>query len=208
MNNSTQYGFHIDTQKCSGCKTCQISCKDKNDIDIGPLLRRTYKYGGGSFQEVADGVYINDVFAYYVSISCNHCNTPVCVKSCPTGAMHKRREDGLVDIATDLCIGCSSCARACPYDAPQLDTRRKVMTKCDGCKDRIALGKKPSCVESCPQRALDFDTIDILEQKYPEAVRGEANPLPSSSITDPNLLITVNRYNDRSDGSIQNINEV
>ncbi|MEZ9236780.1 DMSO/selenate family reductase complex B subunit [Shewanella sp. 10N.286.52.A9] len=208
MTELTQYGFHIDTQKCSGCKTCQVACKDKNDLDVGPLWRRTYKYGGGSFQEVSDGVFTNDIFAYYVSISCNHCNNPVCVKACPTGAMHKRREDGLVHVATDLCIGCNSCARACPYDAPQLDTQRKVMTKCDGCADRIADGLKPSCVESCPQRAIDFDKIDILEVKYPNAVIGDVKPLPSSSITNPNLLITVNRHSSRSDGSIQNENEI
>lgn len=208
MTESTQYGFHIDTQKCSGCKTCQVSCKDKNDLDLGLLWRRTYKYGGGSFQETSKGVYTNNIFAYYVSISCNHCNTPVCVKSCPTGAMHKNKDNGLVTIESSLCIGCSSCAKACPYDAPQLDNQRKVMTKCDGCMDRLEAGLRPICVDSCPQRAIDFVTMDKLVTKYPEAVMGNIKPLPSNSITNPNLLITVNRFNNRSDGLIQNKNEV
>jgi len=208
MTKSTQYGFHIDTKKCSGCKTCQISCKDKNDLDIGLLWRRTYKYGGGNFHEISEGVFTNDIFSYYVSISCNHCNEPVCVKACPTGAMYKRREDGIVKVMTDLCIGCESCARACPYDAPQLDRYRKIMTKCDGCLDRLTKGLNPICVESCTQRAIDFDTMDNLKAKYPDAVLGDIKPLPSSGITSPNLLITVNRFNNRSDGVIQNLNEV
>ncbi|TCN80985.1 DMSO/selenate family reductase complex B subunit [Shewanella fodinae] len=203
MTEEVQYGFYFDNSKCTGCKTCHIACKDRmvgklrgnDDIQTngvanlpGILWRRVYEYGGGVWSENGNGSYEQDVFAYYVSVGCNHCSSPVCVKACPTGAMHKRKADGLVLVEESLCIGCGSCSRACPYDAPQMDTERKVMTKCDGCYDRLAEGKKPVCVEACPLRALDFDTMENLRAKYGD---GDAHiaPLPSASITHPNLLI-------------------
>jgi len=211
MSNNIQYGFHVDASKCTGCKTCQISCKDRKDLPVGINWRRVYEYGGGQWTEHGDGTVSQNVFAYYMPIACNHCSEPVCVKACPTGAMHKRREDGLVHVAADLCIGCESCARACPYDAPQIDKDRKVMTKCDGCFERLAEGKQPSCVESCPMRAIDFGPMEELMAKYPGAISPAVAPLPQSSITTPNLLITPNRHSRPSgdtDGEVLNYAEV
>ncbi|MEC4728659.1 dimethylsulfoxide reductase subunit B [Shewanella sp. D64] len=207
---NTQYGFYFNAAKCSGCKTCHVSCKDRSDLSIGQNWRRVYEYEGGNWQELADGTFENNAFAYYMSVGCNHCNEPVCVKACPTGAMYKRREDGLVHIATELCIGCNSCAQACPYDAPQLDQNKKVMTKCDGCSDRLAEGKKPSCVESCPLRALDFDTMENLQARYGDG-DGHIAPLPPESITSPNLIIKAHKDGQSTSnglGSIVNHSEV
>lgn len=207
---NTQYGFYFNSSKCSGCKTCHVSCKDRSNLSIGQNWRRVYEYEGGSWQDMADGTFENNAFAYYMSVGCNHCNEPVCVKACPTGAMHKRREDGLVHVAAELCIGCNSCAQACPYDAPQLDQHRKVMTKCDGCYDRLAEGKKPTCVEACPLRALDFDTMENLVKKYGDS-DGHIAPLPSASITSPNLIIRAHKDGQpvtAGVGSIVNSSEV
>lgn len=90
-----QYGFYFDSTKCTGCKTCQVSCKDEKDLDLGPKFRRVYEYGGGSWAK-QDGIWTQNIYSYYLSISCNHCSNPTCVAGCPTGAMHKREEDGLV----------------------------------------------------------------------------------------------------------------
>ena len=225
MTQPTQYGFYVDSTKCSGCKACHVSCKDRQSNEIrnnsnpegntlpaleGVTWRRVYEYGGGEWTKGNNGCFEQNVFAYYMSIGCNHCSEPVCVKACPTGAMHKRREDGLVHVAQDLCIGCESCARACPYDAPQIDRERKVMTKCDGCFERIAEGRKPVCVESCPLRALDFDTMENLRAKYGDG-DGHIAPLPSSSITSPNLIIKANvngRPAGSGEGQILNLSEV
>ncbi|RTR38132.1 dimethylsulfoxide reductase subunit B [Shewanella canadensis] len=225
MTQSTQYGFYVDSTKCSGCKACHVSCKDRQSNEIrnnsnpegnalpaleGVTWRRVYEYGGGEWTKGNNGCFEQNVFAYYMSIGCNHCSEPVCVKACPTGAMHKRREDGLVHVASELCIGCESCARACPYDAPQIDRERKVMTKCDGCFERIAEGRKPVCVESCPLRALDFDTMDNLRAKYGDG-DGHIAPLPSPGITSPNLIIKANRNGQPAsggEGKILNLSEV
>ena len=163
-----------------------MSCKDEKDNSLGIHFRRVYEYGGGDWQQV-DGLWQNNTFTYYLSISCNHCEQPTCVQGCPTGAMHKREQDGLVVVNQDVCIGCRYCEMRCPYGAPQYDQQKKVMSKCDGCYERVAEGLKPVCVESCPQHALDFDEIGKLREQYGD----ERNiaPLPNSQLTKPNIVI-------------------
>ena len=203
-----QYGFFVDSVKCTGCKTCSVSCKDEKDQDIGPKFRRVYEYGGGIWKK--DGnTWTQDVFNYYLSISCNHCDEPTCVAGCPTGAMHKRKEDGLVVVNQDACVGCRYCEMRCPYGAPQFDAEKKVMSKCDGCFERVAEGKKPVCVDSCPQRALDFDEIQVLRERY-----GQQNaiaPLPNPSMTKPNLVVKAHadsRPTGDSTGAVLNPEEI
>ncbi len=112
---TTQYGFFIDSSRCTGCKTCELACKDFKDLGPEVSFRRIYEYAGGDWQE-DNGVWHQNVFAYYLSISCNHCDDPACTKVCPSGAMHKR-EDGFVVVDEDVCIGCRYCHMACPYGA-------------------------------------------------------------------------------------------
>lgn len=134
-------------------------------------------------------MYQQNVFAYYLSISCNHCDDPACAKVCPSGAMHKR-EDGFVVVNEEVCIGCRYCHMACPYGAPQFDEVKGHMTKCDGCYERVAEGKKPICVESCPLRALDMGPIEELRAKY--GTLAEIAPLPSAEYTHPNIVLKLN----------------
>lgn len=209
MPEVTQYGFFFDTRKCNGCKACHIACKDKFDAELTVNPRRVYEYGGGNFVHHSDGTVSCNVFTYYMSVGCNHCDEPVCTKACPTGAMHKRKTDGFVHVAQDICIGCGSCAQACPYDAPQLDPLRKVMVKCDGCYERVANGGRPLCVAGCTQRALDFGPIGELRAKYGE--QASIAPLPSANITSPNLIVGTShmtRPSGSSDGMIQNFPEI
>lgn len=138
---TTQYGFFIDSARCTGCKTCELACKDFKNLTPDVSFRRIYEYAGGDWQE-DNGVWHQNVFAYYLSIACNHCEDPACTKVCPSGAMHKR-DDGFVVVDEDVCIGCRYCHMACPYGAPQYNAAKGHMTKCDGCYQRVAEGKNP-----------------------------------------------------------------
>ena len=185
-----QYGFYFDSSACMGCKTCQIACKDKNDLPVGVNWRRVVQYGGGGWVPQGKLFVQSNTFVYSLSIACNHCENPACVNACPTTAMTKR-DDGIVVVNADQCVGCRYCQWACPYGAPQFDQAKGVMTKCNLCQDLLAQGQNPACVDACPQRALDFGDIAELRAKYGNVDAIE--PLPVASLTQPHLVITPHR---------------
>ncbi len=182
-----QLAFYVDTSKCTGCKTCQVACQDKNDLPADILWRRVYQYGGGSWVKQGNIYAPSDVFRYFVTISCNHCEDAKCVEACPTGAMHKD-ENGIVSVDQSSCVGCRYCEWACPYSAPQFNEEAGVMSKCDFCQDYIAEGKTPACVEACVTRCMDFGELEELRTKYGDLDAIE--PLPSGSYTQPSLVLT------------------
>lgn len=184
----TQLGFFIDLTKCTGCQTCTVACKDAHNLEVGRNFHKVLEAESGTWkQDRATGAWHQDVRAYYVSISCNHCADPACVKVCPTKAHFKRKEDGLVVIDTKKCIGCGACAMACPYHAPVLNPVTKKMSKCDGCLNRLEAGLQPICVESCPQRAIEFGPIEELRRKHGKLA--QIAPLPDPAQTKPSLVI-------------------
>ncbi|MDO4606040.1 MAG: dimethylsulfoxide reductase subunit B [Bowdeniella nasicola] len=200
-------GFYFDQTVCNGCKACQIACKDKHDLPVGVTWRRVVEYTGGTWQKDGNSVTPN-VFSYYTSISCNHCEDPICVKVCPTTAMHQN-EDGTVSVDPHKCVGCRYCEWACPYSAPQYNPELGHMTKCDLCADYRAEGQDPACVAACPARALDWGPIDELRAKYGNTDNIE--PLPDPSITRPHLVITPHRHAQPSGtgtGEIKNPREI
>jgi anaerobic dimethyl sulfoxide reductase subunit B (iron-sulfur subunit) len=187
---ANQLGFYFDANQCTGCKACQVACKDKWDLEVGIVWRRVAEFNGGEWTQNSDGTFSQNVSAYYTSVACNHCENAPCVQVCPTQAMHKR-EDGIVVIDQDACIGCRYCEWACPYGAPQFSAKLGVMTKCNFCYDAIDAGDKPACVGACPSRALNFGELEELRAKY--GTLNEVAPLPSAEITHPSLVITPHR---------------
>jgi anaerobic dimethyl sulfoxide reductase subunit B (iron-sulfur subunit) len=181
---ATQLAFFVNSSVCGGCKACQVACKDKHDLPVGLRWRRVYEVTGGDWVE--DGAaWRSTVLAYNVSISCNHCDDPICVSVCPTGAQHKG-DSGIVFIDPDKCVGCGYCALACPYGAPQLDEDAGVMTKCDLCYDEVAAGGAPACVLACPMRALEFGEFETLREKYGD--QAAVYPMPPAETTRPSVV--------------------
>ena len=121
-----------------------------------------------------------------MTVACNHCDSPVCVQVCPTEAMHKDAETGLVSVNKRRCIGCGYCHLSCPYNAPHVDRVKGHSVKCDGCVLRVANGEKPVCVEACPARALDFGGVAEMAER---GERAAIAPLPEPVVTVPNLFI-------------------
>ncbi len=182
------YGFYFNGQRCTGCKTCVMACKDKNDLAENINFRNVLEYGGGTWEKGADGCWGTNTFAYNVSIACNHCDMPMCMAQCPQGAIEKDADTGEVRSDPEKCIGCGTCATTCPYGAPKVDMEQMKSVKCNMCADRVEAGQKPICVEACPLRALDFGDIDELRATYGDVA--DLAPLPDSSETSPNLVIT------------------
>ena len=170
---SEQYGFYFDASRCIKCWACQVSCKQWNGIKAGAWTRRhLVETDEGTFPQV------NRTF---VSVACNHCESPACVESCPTGALSKREEDGLVVVDDSMCIGCQICARVCPFDIPQYRDDDGSMDKCDGC---LGCGRtpedEPHCVASCPTKALHFGPLEEMKalaaEKGGQRMDGETKP--------------------------------
>ncbi|MEZ5086889.1 MAG: DMSO/selenate family reductase complex B subunit [Tessaracoccus sp.] len=199
-------GFYFDQSACTGCKACHMACADKHDLPVGIQWRRIVEYAGGSWQTDGDTA-VPNVFTYYTSIACNHCEDPICVQVCPTTAMHIN-DDGTVNVDQDKCVGCRYCEWVCPYSAPQYNPEIGKMSKCDLCADYRSEGQNPACVDACPSRALDWGPIDELRAQH--GAQSGIAPLPDPSITKPNLVITPHKHAQRWDqgtGEIANQSE-
>ncbi len=183
-----QLGFYINQSLCIGCKACSVSCKDKNNLDVGINYRRVYTYEDGTFMQQPSSGIVHNVKAFYFSIACNHCTQPKCIPSCPVGAITKNKENGVVTIDQEICQGAQLCVKACPYGAPQFNNKVFKSDKCDFCIDLQEKGELPVCVATCPQRAIDFGPIDELRKKYGSV--SQIKGMPNNSITSPNLVIT------------------
>jgi len=144
----SKYYIHQDHFRCIGCYACEVHCKTKNNVPVGPRISRIIQVGPklvGKIPKMA-----------FVFMPCFHCETPWCVTACPTGAMQKRPQDGIVFVEQSLCVGCKSCITACPWGVPQWNHETGKVIKCDYCKDRVDKGLKPACVTKCTAHALKF----------------------------------------------------
>lgn len=195
-----QYVFYFDQTRCSECGTCTVACKDWNGIKPGEVKwRRIFKHDNRETGEFPN------IKLHPLVYSCQHCEKPACVQACSVNAISKRDKDGIVLVDRNKCQGIQTCVSACPYGAIQIadDMQEKTSDswltphpaqKCTFCLDRWNNNQKPTCVMSCPQRALDAGPIDYILQRYPEAVPAvEIEGVPEDSYnnthTGPNLYI-------------------
>jgi anaerobic dimethyl sulfoxide reductase subunit B (iron-sulfur subunit) len=170
-----------------------MACKDKNDLTPGRKYRRIHSLSTGDWVREDNGVYRpENTFSYSISLACNHCASPACVAICPTGAMQKDEETGIVNNDKDICIGCGSCGLACPYNAPSLDKTAMKTGKCDFCKDLLDQDEMPACVAACSMQVIEYGELEELKAAHPNAVQ-QVSPLADPSETNPSLLIEPHR---------------
>ena len=137
----------VDAPRCIGCFGCETACKMEHGLPAEPRPMRVIQVGPtGEGDELAMS---------FQPTTCCHCDWPACVLACPAGAMQKRA-DGIVFSDLEKCIGCQTCAVACPFGLPQLNTATGKIAKCDGCRDRVDQGLWPACVQKCPTGTLIF----------------------------------------------------
>ena len=191
------YGMLINLQKCVGCHACNVACKEAHGTPPGVMRAWVVRETVGTYPETR-----REITPYL----CMHCEEPPCVDVCPTGASIKR-EDGIVLINKDDCIGCKSCMQACPYGARNyceegasyfteglseyeevynVDMPGNTVDKCTFCVERVDAGKgePQACVRACVAHARMFGELEDIK-KEAEA-RGGFQLLPSAG-TDPSV---------------------
>ena len=152
----TQFGIVTDLNRCVGCLACMVGCKMVNDVPIGNYWNKTLRIGPNP---KAEGAGPDQVDLYFLTVQCQHCADPECVKVCPTGASHKL-EDGTVQVDKENCLGCQFCAMSCPYGVRYLNEEERVVEKCTLCEQKIAQGELPQCVAQCGGRARFFGDME------------------------------------------------
>ena len=172
-----QHGFYLNADNCIGCHACEAACSEKNDNPAHIAFRSVGFVEGGTYP---------DYQRINISMACNHCDDPVCLKGCPTRAYTKFAEYGAVLQDPDICFGCGYCTWVCPYNAPQLDPVKGEVSKCNMCVDRLEVGLKPSCVSACLGNALDFGVIENIPENREQA-QAEIPGFPTTDITHPNI---------------------
>ena len=182
-----QHGFYFNADNCIACHACEAACSEKNDNPAHIAFRSVGFVEGGTYP------------AYQrlnISMACNHCDDPVCLKGCPTRAYTKFAEYGAVLQDPDICFGCGYCTWVCPYNAPQLDPVKGQVSKCNMCVDRLEVGLKPACVAACLGNALDFGVTENIPQNRSQA-KAEIPGFPRTDITHPNIRFQQTRTSQR-----------
>jgi molybdopterin-containing oxidoreductase family iron-sulfur binding subunit len=210
-----EFGYALDLSRCVGCRRCVYACVEENNLSRDPQIHwirvlEMEKEKGIDFAH-ADAYYDAERVPreghFYVPVSCQQCQDPPCVKSCPVGATWSD-PDGIVVIDYDWCIGCRCCMSACPYGARHFNwtdpsipaeslnpkthylgnrpRKKGVVEKCTFCVQRVRNGRYPACVEVCPVGARKFGDLRdpdseiryILEHKRVFVLKSELNTNP------------------------------
>jgi len=171
-------GFYFNANNCIGCKSCESACTEWNGLEMAVNWRQVVTETLGKYPDLRQSNF---------SMACNNCQDAPCVKACPTEALRVDRDNGLVQLSKDKCIGCRYCEWACPYGAIQYSAKLKKVSKCTLCSDRIADNLAPACVTSCPTECLQFGDMDALGRAHPEA-KPDYPGLEESAYANPNLL--------------------
>jgi formate dehydrogenase iron-sulfur subunit len=157
---SRDKAFLIDMTKCTGCRGCQVACKQWNQLQA----EETTFFSGEGYQNppaMSEHTFTRikfrdyqkngqNEFAFYKEM-CMHCNDPACASVCPVGAFRKT-EEGPVVYEDKKCIGCRFCMVACPFGVPKYQWSKAfpLVRKCTGCYSRVREGIKPACATACP----------------------------------------------------------
>lgn len=150
--------FTVDVSKCNGCFNCQLACKEEHAWNDWTPYAKPQTEIGQFWLKLKENVCgtIPKVKIHYIPELCNHCDNAACMAACRHGAYY-RREDGIIILDPEKCVGCRECQSACPYEAIYFNEERKICQKCTGCAHLLDNGHtRPRCVDACPTEALEF----------------------------------------------------
>lgn len=150
----THYCMVVDLDHCTGCKGCEIACKNENALPLGERWNRLLLCGPyGKFPDISQ---------YYLPVMCQQCKNASCVRVCTTGASYRDPETNVVLVDKEKCIGCKYCMMACPYGVRSWNKKENVVEKCTLCQHLTATGVEdvPQCVRVCSVQCRFYGDLD------------------------------------------------
>lgn len=159
-----QLSIMVDLDRCIGCKTCIIACRNHHDLVKHCTAMPGEMPAYLKVERHLEGVFPHLKEEFWVS-PCRHCKKAPCSTVCASGAIRKDEQTGIVLIDRNKCQGSRKCVAKCPYHVIQFDEKENYAHKCNMCYDRVVHGLKPVCVETCLTDALSFGEKEILEMQ-------------------------------------------
>jgi len=181
-----QYGYLVDTTKCVGCRSCQVSCKQWNELEAektqidgtkqglqNPATVSAKTFTVVTYSEVENPRAPGGINYVMTKRMCMHCDEPACASACPVTAIHKTAE-GPVVYDADKCIGCRYCMWACPWGVPtaEWDSLAPKIQKCTMCYDRDG----GTCPETRNAQAYTDAEKDSGKKAYGQPICTKACP--------------------------------
>ncbi len=192
-------GMFVDTSICTGCKACQVACKEWNELKgetphfTGKSYDNTGKLSATNWRHVMFIEQFSDDRSQgrwlFMSDSCKHCVQAGCMEACPVNAIIRRPDTGNVFVQQETCIGCRLCVAACPFGVISYSEVSKTVWKCTLCDDRIHAGLETACAKACPTDSITFGDVDELRtmaKKRLDALRSQGQAKAQLYGADPN----------------------
>ena len=139
----------IRPERCLGCRSCELACAVEHSVGK-TLLTAIAETPLPQYR-----VHVMSDGKGFLPLQCRNCEEAPCLSACLTGALH-RDERGVVNCATELCIGCWMCIMVCPFGVITKKHKERRINKCDRCPDL----DQPACVTACPVDALVYEEIN------------------------------------------------
>ena len=136
---------YVNEEWCLGCHLCEYNCAFANS-------GKTNMVNALKNVVINPRIKVEENNGVCFAVQCRHCEEPLCVKGCITGALTVN--DGLISIDQNKCVGCYTCILTCPYGAI-MPSHAGVVQKCELCIENSS--GEPACVKGCPNNAIVFE---------------------------------------------------
>jgi formate dehydrogenase iron-sulfur subunit len=184
------FSILVDTSRCTGCRGCQIACKQWNGLPGLPtknlgtyqnpedLSSNTWKLVRFADGKNGDG----KPYWLFFTDQCRHCLTPGCMSEAEKGEIVQDEKTGAVIFTPKTKdLNFKATLEACPFNIPRQDPKTKVLRKCTMCIDRLKAGQVPACAKACPTGTLVFGPRDKILQEVKKRVATLKKKFPKAT---------------------------